>query len=334
MEERLSKASNWQDQKELIGYNQRFSVLKEEIEEWQRLEQEFKDLKGLVSIADKDLKLQEEIEELKLEFSEKLEKKEIEIFLSGTYDKNNAILTIKAGAGGKDAQDWANILFRMYQRYCERKGFKSRILSQSFSDMGPEGRVGIKEATLEIKGKMTYGFLKGENGVHRLVRVSPFSAKKLRHTSFATVEILPQLPKTAEQELNIREEDLRVDTYRASGPGGQYVNKRESAIRITHLPTSITVNCQAERTQGLNRSKAMQMLRAKLVQIKEMEDKQRIEKVKGKTVSPEWGNQIRSYIFYPYKMVKDHRTKVETSQLEQVLDGDLDEFIKAEIESI
>ena len=334
MEERLGKASNWQDQKELIGYNQRFSILKGEIEEWQGLEQEFNDLKGLIGVADKDVEFQQEIEKSKLEFSEKLEKKEIEIFLSGTYDKNNAILTIKAGAGGKDAQDWANILFRMYQRYCERKGFKSRILSQSFSDMGPEGRVGIKEATLEIKGKMAYGFLKGENGVHRLVRISPFSAKKLRHTSFATVEILPQLPKTAEQELNIREEDLRVDTYRASGPGGQYVNKRESAIRITHLPTSIAVNCQAERTQGLNRSKAMEMLRAKLIQMKEKEDKQRIEKVKGKTASPEWGNQIRSYIFYPYKMVKDHRTKVETSQLEEVLDGDLDEFIKAEIESI
>ena len=297
MEERLGKASNWQDQKELIGYNQRFSILKGEIEEWQGLEQEFNDLKGLIGVADKDVEFQQEIEKSKLEFSEKLEKKEIEIFLSGTYDKNNAILTIKAGAGGKDAQDWANILFRMYQRYCERKGFKSRILSQSFSDMGPEGRVGIKEATLEIKGKMAYGFLKGENGVHRLVRISPFSAKKLRHTSFATVEILPQLPKTAEQELNIREEDLRVDTYRASGPGGQYVNKRESAIRITHLPTSIAVNCQAERSQGLNRSKAMEMLRAKLIQMKEKEDKQRIEKVKGKTASPEWGNQIRSYIF-------------------------------------
>jgi len=329
LEERLGKASNWENQKELIGYNQRFSILKEEVEQWQKLEQEFKDLKELVNVADRDVKFQEEIEKSRLEFWQKLEKKEIEIFLSGTYDKNNAILSIKAGAGGKDAQDWANILFRMYQRYCERKGFKSRILSQSFSDMGPEGRIGIKEATLEVKGKMAYGFLKGENGVHRLVRISPFSAKNLRHTSFASIEVLPQLPKTAEQELNIREEDLRIDTYRASGPGGQYVNKRESAIRITHLPTNITVNCQAERTQGLNRSKAMEMLKSKLIQMKEKQDKQKIEKVKGKTASPEWGNQIRSYVFYPYKMVKDHRTKVETSQLEEVLDGDLDQFIKS-----
>lgn len=330
----MKETLEWDDKKDLIQYNQKFSRLQEEITEWQKLEQEFKDLEELISVADKDIKLRDEIEELKSQFWEKLEKKEIEIFLSGTYDKNNAILSIKAGAGGKDAQDWANILFRMYQRYSERKGFKSRILSQSFSDMGPEGRVGIKEAILEVKGKMAYGFLKGENGVHRLVRISPFSAKDLRHTSFARIEVLPQLPKAAEQELNIKEEDLRVDTYRASGPGGQYVNKRESAIRITHLPTNIVVNCQAERTQGLNRSKAMEMLRAKLIQIKEKEDKKRIEKVKGKTASPEWGNQIRSYVFYPYKMVKDHRTKVETKQLEEVLDGDLDQFIKAEIQLI
>ncbi len=334
LEKYLSETSNWEDKKELIASNQKFSILKEEIEQWQKLEQEFNDLEELADATDGDTKFQEEIEKSKLEFWQKLEEKEIEIFLSGTYDKNNAILTIKAGAGGKDAQDWANILFRMYQRYCERQGFKSKILSQSFSDMGPEGRVGIKEAVLEVKGNMAYGFLKGENGVHRLVRISPFSAKDLRHTSFALIEVLPQLRKTAEQELNIREEDLRVDTYRASGPGGQYVNKRESAIRITHLPTSITVNCQAERTQGLNRSKAMEMLNAKLIQMKEKQDKQRIEKVKGKTASPEWGNQIRSYVFYPYKMVKDHRTKVETSQLEEVLDGDLDQFIKAEIQLI
>ena len=312
----------------MIELNQKFSSLKQEIEEWIEFQKELDDLKEF----SQDPALEKEVERSKSELWQKLEKKETEIFLSGTYDRNNAILTIKSGAGGKDAQDWANILFRMYQRYCERRGFKSRILSQSFSEMGPEGRPGIKEAVLEIKGKLVYGFLKGENVVHRLVRLSPFSAKKLRHTSFASVEVLPQLPEAAGEELEIKEDDLRVDTYRASGPGGQYVNKRESAVRLTHLPTKISVSCQAERTQGLNRKKAMEMLKSKLLQLKEKEEKQKIDKVKGKPVSPEWGNQIRSYVFYPYKMVKDHRTKVETNQLEEVLDGDIEEFIKAEVQ--
>jgi peptide chain release factor 2 len=312
----------------MISLNQRFSFLENEIKEWSMFQKELEDLKEL----SKDNTLDKEVEESKIELWQKLEQKEIEIFLSGIYDKNNAILTVKAGAGGKDAQDWANILFRMYQRYCERKGFKSKTLSQSFSDMGPEGRVGIKEAILEVNGKMAYGFLKGENGVHRLVRVSPFSAKKLRHTSFALIEVLPEIKEKAGEELEIRTEDLRIDTYRASGPGGQYVNKRDSAIRITHLPSNISVNCQAERTQGLNRKKAMEMLKSKLLQMREEEKRKKMEKVKGVTKSPEWGSQIRSYVFYPYKMVKDHRTKVETSQLEEVLDGDLDQFIKAEIQ--
>lgn len=312
----------------MIELNQKISSLRQEIEGWIKLQKEFDDLKELSH----DPIFEKEIERLKLELWRELEEREIEIFLSGVYDKNNAILTIKSGAGGKDAQDWAAILLRMYQRYCESKNLKSRILSQSFGEMGPDGRVGVKEAVLEIKGKMVYGFLKKENGIHRLVRLSPFSAKKLRHTSFASVEVAPQLLETVGEELEIKEEDLRVDTYRASGPGGQHVNKRESAVRLTHLPTSISVNCQAERTQGLNRKKAMEMLRSKLLQKREKEAKQKIDRVKGKSVSPEWGNQIRSYVFYPYKMIKDHRTKVESSELEKVLDGDLDTFIKAEIQ--
>ncbi len=325
----MENVSGSKDQKELIKLNQRFSFLTQEINEWQKIEQEFNDLKELDDVVEGDVKLQQGIGKSKLELWQKLEKKEIEVFLSGPYDKNNALLAIKSGAGGKDAQDWASILFRMYQRYCQHKGFKSRILSQSFSDMGPEGRAGIKEAVLEIKGKLAYGFLKGENGVHRLVRISPFSAKKLRHTSFALVEVLPQLTEGAGQGLKIKDDDLRIDVYRASGPGGQYVNKRESAVRITHLPTKISASCQAERTQGLNRKKAMEMLGSKLVRLKEKQDKQKIERVKGKSVSPEWGNQIRSYVFYPYKMVKDHRTKIESSQVEEILDGNLDQFIKS-----
>ena len=307
----------------MIELNQRFAGLKEELAGWKELEKEVKDLEDLVELGEKDVSLDELIA--------KIEKKEVEVFLSGKFDKNNAILTIVSGAGGRDAQDWASILLRMYKRYCERKGFKARVLSQNFGEPGPESRIGIKEAVLEIKGKLAYGLLKGESGVHRLVRLSPFSSKNLRHTSFALVDVLPELSnKSADIEIN--EDDLRVDTYRASGPGGQYVNKRDSAVRITHLPTKTVVSCQVERTQGTNRKTAMEMLKSKLAQLKEREAKKEREEIKGKEVKVEWGSQIRSYVLYPYKMVKDHRTKEETAQVDEVLDGNLDNFIKAEIE--
>ena len=308
--------------------NKNFVNLKQELEEWEKIKKEADDLQELIDL--KDDSLSEEIEKLKEKLLKKIEKKEVELFLSGKYDTLNALLTISAGAGGQDAEDWAAILLRMYKRYCERKGFGFKILSQSFGEPGPEGRIGVKEAVMEIKGKFAYGLLKGESGVHRLVRLSPFSAKNLRHTSFALVEIMPEIKEVDEVEL--KEDDLKTDTYRASGPGGQYVNKRDSAVRITHLPTKITVSCQAERTQGLNKKKALEMLKAKLLKLKQEEERKKKEKLKGKEVSVEWGNQIRSYVFYPYKLVKDHRTEVETSQLEDVLDGDLDIFIKKELE--
>ncbi len=308
--------------------NKNFVNLKQELEEWEKIKKEADDLQELIDL--KDDSLSEEIGKLKEKLLKKIEKKEVELFLSGKYDTLNALLTISAGAGGQDAEDWAAILLRMYKRYCERKGFGFKILSQSFGEPGPEGRIGVKEAVMEIKGKFAYGLLKGESGVHRLVRLSPFSAKNLRHTSFALVEIMPEIKEVDEVEL--KEDDLKTDTYRASGPGGQYVNKRDSAVRITHLPTKITVSCQAERTQGLNKKKALEMLKAKLLKLKQEEERKKKEKLKGKEVSVEWGNQIRSYVFYPYKLVKDHRTEVETSQLEDVLDGDLDIFIKKELE--
>jgi len=256
---------------------------------------------------------------------------EIKIFLSGKYDKGSAILTILAGAGGQDAQDWATILLRMYERYCQKRGYNVKILEQSFGEGGgPEGRIGVKQVALEIKGSYAFGFLKKENGVHRLVRLSPFSSKSLRHTSFALVEVLPEI---LEDELgyNIKAEEIRIEMFRSSGPGGQNVNKRETAVRIIHLPTNIRVACQSERTQGENREKAIHILRAKLYQLKEKEKEEEIKKMKGKAISIEWGNQIRSYILHPYKMVKDLRTNIETSNVESILDGNLDEFIEAEI---
>jgi len=283
---------------------------------------EFKDLRDELELVGSE----EEVSELE----RRLEKKEMETFLSEKYDKGSALLSIYAGAGGQDAQDWATMLLRMYLRYADRKGFSAKILSQSFGEPGPEGRIGTKSVTVEIKGKLAYGLLKKETGVHRLVRISPFSAQSLRHTSFAMVEVMPEI--SAEQEnIKINPEDLRIETYRASGPGGQYVNRRESAIRITHLPTNTVVTCQSERLQGANRDKAMKMLYSKLYQLKEQEKAKEMARIKGKAVSIEWGSQIRSYVLHPYKLVKDVRTGVESTQVEEVLDGDLDQFIEAEI---
>ena len=261
------------------------------------------------------------------EFEKRLKEKEFQVFLSGEYDRNNAILSIIAGAGGQDAQDWATMLQRMYERYCQRKGYKTVVLHQSFGEGGgPEGRIGTKSVTLEIKGPLAYGFLKKESGVHRLVRISPFSAKQLRHTSFALVEAIPEIPKLEETELKINPKDLKIDFYRASGPGGQYVQKRETSVRITHLPTGLVVSCQVERLQGLNRAKAMKILAAKLHQLKREAAEKELKKIKGEKISASWGNQIRSYVLHPYKMVKDLRTGIETSDVEAVLDGDLEKY--------
>jgi len=297
---------------------QEFTVLKEEFAEFEKLAEESKEEESLSEILD--------------DLENKIEKWEIQIFLSGKYDKGSAVLSIYSGAGGQDAQDWTTILLRMYERYCSLKGFQVKILHQAFGEAGgPEGRIGTKAVTLDIKGKYAFGFLKKETGVHRLVRLSPFSSKSLRHTSFALVEVLPNISKEDEEELKINPEDLRIDTYRASGPGGQYVNKRDSAIRITHLPTGIVVSCQVERLQGSNKDRAMKVLLAKLHQLEEEKKSKELKKVKGDNISASWGNQIRSYVLHPYKLVKDLRTGVEMTNAEKVLDGQLDEFIEAEI---
>jgi peptide chain release factor 2 len=260
-----------------------------------------------------------------------INKQEYKVFLSGKYDKNNAILEIFSGAGGVDAQDWVTMLLRMYQRYCQVKGFKIEILHQAFGESGgPDGRIGTKSVTLEIQGKYAYGLLKRESGVHRLVRISPFSSQKLRHTSFASVQVLPEL-EDADENIEIKPDDLIIDTFKAGGPGGQYTNKTESAIRITHLPTGIVVTSQVERLQGKNKETAMKVLKSKIFQLKQKEKEKEIKKIKGNRVLAEFGSQTRNYVLHPYKLVKDLRTQYETSNAEAVLEGDLEEFIQAEL---
>ena len=315
LEKEIQRPDFWQDREKAVKITQEVKKLEEEIMDLDRLKAKLVEIK-----TEKDWQ----------DFEEKLREKEFQVFLSGKYDKNNAILSIFAGAGGQDAQDWATLLLRMYERYSQRKGFQTRILNQSFGEGGgPEGRIGTKQVSLEIRGPFAFGFLKKENGVHRLVRISPFSPKALRHTSFALVEVIPQIP-IKEIDLKIRSEDLQTEFYKASGPGGQYVNKRMTAVRVTHLPTGIQAASQSERSQAQNREKAMEMLFSKIYQVLEEKKKKEISELKGEKISASWGNQIRSYVLHPYKLVKDLRTGLETSNPEQILDGDLDKFIDAE----
>ncbi len=258
-------------------------------------------------------------------FKKDFDKQYVKIFLSGKYDKGNALLYIYSGAGGVDAQDWASMLLRMYQKYCGKAGFGFVLLHQTFGEQN-----GTKNAVAEITGRFAYGYLRREAGVHRLVRISPFSAKSLRHTSFVLVDILPEIEDV---KIAIDPKDLKVDTFRSSGPGGQNVNKLETAVRVTHMPTGITVAIQSERSQTQNKAKALTLLQSRLAQLMEEKKVQEISQLRidTKDSAIEWGNQIRSYVVHPYKLVKDHRTGVEVSRVNEVLDGDLDEFIEAEL---
>lgn len=276
-----------------------------------------------------EMLLQENDEELcqaLIKDSKRLEKTienmELELMFSGKYDKNNAIITLHPGAGGTESQDWAEMLYRMYTKWAVSNGFTIKELDYLEGD-----EAGIKSVTALVSGENAYGYLKCEMGVHRLVRISPFDSGGRRHTSFASLEVLPEI--TEDMEIEINPEDLRVDTYRASGAGGQHVNKTDSAIRITHIPTNIVVSCQSERSQIQNRETAMKMLKSKLLDLKEKEQKERIEDLKGVQKDIAWGSQIRSYVFHPYSMVKDHRTGHETGNTEAVMNGDLNEFMKA-----
>ena len=314
----------WDDNEKAAQLSQELADLEEGVKAFQLLKKELEDIKEFESLG-------ENVEGQVSRTEESIKKLEFQTFLSGKYDKGNAVLTITAGAGGQDAQDWATILQRMYERYCEGKGWKVYIIHQSFGEQSSEGRIGTKQVSLEIHGKYAYGFLRAETGVHRLVRISPFSSKSLRHTSFASVEVIPEIDMKIEKDIEINPEDIKVEFFNASGPGGQNVNKRETAVRIVHEPTGIVVSSQAQRSQQQNREKAMQILGAKLYQIKEREQQKEIKKMKGNQSAIEWGSQIRSYVLHPYKLVKDLRTDVEVSDVEAVLDGDLEEFIEAEL---
>jgi len=260
----------------------------------------------------------------------KIRRFEIEQMFTGKYDKQNAIISIYAGAGGQDAEDWTRMLYEMYEKFCGNRGWQTKIIDESLGDFQSKtGRHPLKDISVEVKGDYAYGYLKKENGVHRLVRISPFSPEKKRHTSFALVEVLPDIPEL-DENIKIPDEDLKVEFFRSSGPGGQNVNKVETAVRIIHIPTNISVSCQNERSQSQNRERATRVLKAKLIKLMEESQIKELNQFKTK-VKPEWGSQIRSYVLNPYQMVKDHRTGVETSQIEKVLEGELDLFIETDI---
>ncbi len=292
------------------------------IDRYNALHTDWEDLSTLVEMAieEDDESLLEEIQTGFSALSETLENMKLETLLSGQYDKSNAIITLHAGAGGTEAQDWCQMLYRMYQMWAEKRGYKVSVL-----DILDGDEAGLKGASILLEGLNAYGFARCEKGIHRLVRISPFDSAGRRHTSFASVEVMPDLED--EIEININPDDLRIDTYRASGAGGQHVNKTSSAIRITHIPTGVVVACQNERSQFQNKDAAMKMLKAKLMELAEAEQKERIEDIKGVQKEIAWGSQIRSYVFHPYTMVKDHRTSFETGNISSVMDGNIDGFI-------
>jgi peptide chain release factor 2 len=314
----------WDDPQSAQDVMRRLSRARETIDTWRGIDKQVADLLDLVELAESeaDLATAADIEHDTAALDSRLGDLEFELTFSGPYDDRSAIIAIHAGAGGTESQDWAEMLLRMYLRWCERRGFTAEIIDQM-----PGEEAGIKSATVEVNGAHAYGFLKSERGVHRLVRLSPFDSENRRHTSFALVEVLPEATDAAEVKIN--PDDIRVDVFRASGHGGQNVQKNSTAIRITHIPTNIVVTCQNERSQHRNRESAMRVLEARLIEIELKKQEEERAKIKGEHVSAGWANQIRSYVLHPYKMVKDHRTGYETSDAAAVLDGDLDEVMRS-----
>ncbi|MBM6837651.1 peptide chain release factor 2 [Clostridium saudiense] len=322
LELQMQEKGFWDDIKRAEEVTKESKSIKDKIDRFESLVSRIDDVEVLAEIAEDDEETVNEIIYEIRDIEKLIEEYRIELLLSGEYDKNDAILNLHAGVGGSDANDWTDMLLRMYTRWCEKKGYKVQIV-----DLLEGDEAGIKSVTLKVKGEFAYGYLKAEKGIHRLVRISPFNANGKRQTSFASVEVLPELTK--DQDIDIRPDDLRIDTYRASGAGGQHVNKTESAIRITHIPTGIVVQCQSERSQFSNKDTAMSMLKSKLIEIKDRAHKEKIEDLTGELKDMGWGSQIRSYVFHPYNMVKDHRTNEETSNLSAVMDGGIDQFINA-----
>lgn len=323
----MQEAGFWDDVQKAQEVTQEAKRVKDKSDKFKNLNERIDDvevLKELMEENDEET-AKEIISEVKA-LSKEIDTLKIETILSGEYDRNDAILTLHTGVGGSDANDWTEMLLRMYTRWCEKKGYSLETI-----DYLPGDEAGVKSVTLKVKGEFAYGYLKAEKGIHRLVRISPFNANGKRQTSFASVEVLPEL--TSDQDIEINPVDLRIDTYRAGGAGGQHVNKTESAVRITHIPTGIVVQCQNERSQFSNRDTAMGMLKSKLIELKERAHKEKIEDLTGELKDMGWGSQIRSYVFHPYSMVKDHRTNVETSNVNGVMDGDIDNFIIAYLNS-
>lgn len=324
----MSMPDFWNDQEKAQAIINEVNVLKDQVNEFHDLNETYENLEVAFELVkeEPDPELQADLEKELLEFTERMNQFELELLLNGPYDKNNAILELHPGAGGTESQDWCSMLLRMYTRWAEQKGFKVEVL-----DYLPGDEAGVKSVTLSIKGHNAYGYLKAEKGVHRLVRISPFDAAGRRHTSFVSCEVMPEIDDSI--EIEIRSEDLRVDTYRASGAGGQHINKTSSAVRITHIPTGIVVASQAQRSQIQNRETAMNMLRAKLYQKQVEEQEKKLAEIRGEQKEIGWGSQIRSYVFHPYSMVKDHRTNTETGNVQAVMDGEIDPFIDAYLRS-
>ena len=321
----MAEEGFWNDVDNANKVNQRIKVIHSKLDKYKKLEGKGEDVEVMFEMAEEedDEELANETRQELAEFVKLVEEFRIATLLNGPYDSANAVLSLHAGAGGTEAQDWVSMLYRMYVRYCERAGYTVKEL-----DLLEGDEAGIKSVTFECDGENAYGYLKAEKGVHRLVRISPFDSSGRRHTSFASLDVTPILDDDS-SAIEINPDDIRVDTYRSSGAGGQHVNKTSSAIRITHFPTGVVVQCQNERSQIQNRETAMRMLRGKLLEIKERERMEHMADIKGEMKKIEWGSQIRSYVFQPYTMVKDHRTGEETGNIQAVMDGEIDNFINA-----